>query len=65
MGRIKDIDAQGVTDLYSYSVGYEDATERIIELAKKLEHKSMTHSELCTREHYFIEKLIAAIKEEK
>lgn len=42
----------------------QDERERIIKLAKNLEHRSMTHSELCTREHYFVEKLIAAIKGE-
>jgi hypothetical protein len=32
MGRIKDLDAVGVTDLYSYNVGYQDAEDRIIKL---------------------------------
>jgi hypothetical protein len=47
-----------------YREGVNDERDRIIKLAKELEHKSMTHSELCTREHYFVEKLIAAIKKE-
>ena len=47
-----------------YSRGVYFERERIIELAKKLEHRSTTHSELCTREHYYVEKLIAAIKGE-
>lgn len=44
--------------------GEERERQRIIKLAKNLEHRSMTHSELCTREHYFVEKLITAINGE-
>jgi len=49
---------------FAYEFGRQEREMEIIELAKKLEHRSMTHSELCTREHYFVEKLIAAIKGE-
>ncbi len=49
---------------FAYEYGRTERELEIIQLAKKLEHRSMTHSELCTREHYFVEKLIAAIKGE-
>jgi hypothetical protein len=49
---------------FAYEFGRQEREMEIIKLAKDLEHKSMTHSELCTREHYFVEKLIAAIKGE-
>jgi hypothetical protein len=60
MGRIKDLDAQGVTDLYSYSVGFDDAIEYVI---KKLEAiydypKGWDYDNP-------IESVIAIIKEEK
>ncbi len=49
---------------FAYEYGRTERELEIIELVKKLEHKSMTHSELCTREHYFVDKLIVAIKGE-
>ena len=44
--------------------GEAKAEKRIIELAKRLEHRGMTHSELCVREHRFVERLITSIKGE-
>lgn len=39
MARMAELDAQGVTDLHSYSVGYQDATNRAVKkLEKVLEH---------------------------
>jgi hypothetical protein len=69
MGIVEMIDAQLLrrhnnTATEFFEAGQQAERERIIKLAKELEHKSMTHSELCTREHYFVEKLIAAIKGE-
>lgn len=54
MGKMNELNAQGVTDLHSYSVGYEDATERIIKLIKDKFADTNLRAEI-----------IAVIKEEK
>lgn len=59
-----DLDDNMLDPEFAYEFGRQEREMEIIKLAKDLEHKSMTHSELCTREHYFVEKLIAAIKGE-
>lgn len=59
-----DLDDNMLDPEFAYEFGRQERELEIIELAKDLEHRSMTHSELCTREHYYVEKLIAAIKGE-
>jgi hypothetical protein len=48
---------------FAYEFGRTERELEIIELAKKIERHS-THSELCYKEHVFVERLIAAIKGE-
>lgn len=46
-----------------YQAGVMDERERIIAIAKDVERHS-THSELCYKEHLFVERFIDAIKGE-
>jgi hypothetical protein len=65
MGRMSDLDAQGVTDLYSYSIGFEDANERIIKWIEAHRSKIEFDSEVViTRDQFDSESLIAFIKGE-
>jgi hypothetical protein len=65
MGRISDLDAQGVTDLHSYSIGFEDANERIIKWIEA--HRSQIEFDgevVITRDQFDSASLIAFIKGE-
>jgi hypothetical protein len=44
MGRIKDLDAIGVTDLQSYAQGVEDTVERITKLIETVEQQYLKAS---------------------
>jgi len=43
MGSIKDLYTQGVTDLESYNIGYQDAEDRIIKLLENPNCKPNDH----------------------
>jgi hypothetical protein len=63
MARIADLDAQGVRDLHSYNIGFEDASERIIAWIE--ENRSAIELEPGNniyRDHFNSESLIAFIK---
>ena len=44
MGRLKDLDAIGVTDLQSYDLGVKNATERITKLIEVVEQQYLKAS---------------------
>lgn len=65
MARIADLDAQGVRDLHSYSVGFEDANARIIKWIE--ENRSTIELEpgaYLYRDHFNSQSLIDFIKAE-
>lgn len=65
MARIADLDAQGVRDLHSYNIGFEDANERIIKWIEA--HRSQIEFDgdvVITRDQFDSESLIAFIKGE-
>jgi hypothetical protein len=65
MGRMSDLDAQGVRDLHSYNIGFEDASERIIAWIEAHRSKIEFDSEVViTRDQFDSESLIAFIKGE-
>ena len=67
MGSMKDLYTQGVTDLESYNIGYQDAEDRIIKLLDGLIDKRTTYE---TPTEYLVQKklleyAITLIKGEK
>jgi hypothetical protein len=65
MGRMSDLDAQGVRDLHSYKAGVEYANERIIKWIE--ENRSAIELEpdvYIYRDHFNSQSLIAFIKGE-
>jgi hypothetical protein len=65
MGRMSDLDAQGVRDLHSYKAGVEDANARIIKWIE--ENRSAIELEpdvYIYRDHFNSQSLIAFIKGE-
>ena len=65
MGRMADLDAQGVRDLHSYKAGVEDANERIIKWVEAHRTQIEFDSEVViTRDQFDSESLIAFIKGE-
>lgn len=65
MARIADLDAQGVRDLHSYSVGFEDANARIVKwIEDNRSALELEPGEYIYRDHFNSESLIAFIKGE-
>lgn len=66
MSDLSDLHAEGVTDLYSYSVGFDDANARVIKWIEAHRSKIEFDSEvLITRDQFDSESLIAFIKGEE
>lgn len=66
MSKMSELHAEGVTDLHSYSVGFEDANARIIKWIEAHRTKIEFDSEvLITRDQFDSESLIAFIKGKK
>jgi hypothetical protein len=61
MAGLSDLHAEGVTDLHSYSVGFEDANARII---KWIEENRTEVTDGVYRDHFNSQSLIAFIKGE-
>ena len=56
-----DLDDNMLDPEFSYEFGRQERELEIIKLAKEIERHS-THSELCYKEHRFVERLLDAIK---
>ncbi len=59
-----DLDDNMLDPEFAYEFGRAERELEIVQLVKRIECHS-THSELCYKEHVFVERLIAAIKEQK
>jgi hypothetical protein len=56
-----DLDDSMLDPEFAYEFGRQERELEIVQLVQRIERHS-THSELCYKEHRFVERLIAAIK---